>query len=401
MKNKLLCILSIAFISGFAGAGFAQMESGNYCMAGSVFSAGGEPVASDNYGINATLGQPSPLSPLMEGYTNLPSSENYHHYPGFWFASGAPECGNGIIEPGEQCDDGNTADGDGCSSQCEVETNQPAEVTVSANGNGTYNYSVVDSGTEQPVIDIQSNNGLINLAGFNYSFDGNPSDGVIGISIKNLEMSPGVTKTVTVPYLPYICAVDSDEFLVGNLNTYTKENWQACIDNPNAVGWAWWAAESECGEYGDPVYAVNKSRETIYKYTCEKTLDGLYAKLSGFDHTTIIGVVDPTLITLSSFTASPSNKEVIVKWTTESEIDNAGFNLYRAESETGAYTKINNVLISAKGSSTQGASYEFVDKAVQNRKTYYYNLEDIDLSGKSTIHGPVSATPRLIFGLGK
>jgi TonB family protein len=27
-------------------------------------------------------------------------------------------CGNGILEAGEQCDDGNTSDGDGCSSTC-------------------------------------------------------------------------------------------------------------------------------------------------------------------------------------------------------------------------------------------------------------------------------------------
>jgi cysteine-rich repeat protein len=31
------------------------------------------------------------------------------------------ECGNGIIEPGEQCDDGNTTNGDGCSSKCKPE----------------------------------------------------------------------------------------------------------------------------------------------------------------------------------------------------------------------------------------------------------------------------------------
>jgi|ERR1051326_364590 cysteine-rich repeat protein len=30
-------------------------------------------------------------------------------------------CGNGIVEPGEQCDDGNIADGDGCSSICTIE----------------------------------------------------------------------------------------------------------------------------------------------------------------------------------------------------------------------------------------------------------------------------------------
>ena len=31
-------------------------------------------------------------------------------------------CGNGILEPGEECDDGNTVSGDGCSSTCQIET---------------------------------------------------------------------------------------------------------------------------------------------------------------------------------------------------------------------------------------------------------------------------------------
>ena len=33
-----------------------------------------------------------------------------------------PECGNGILDPGEVCDDGNLADNDGCSSSCAVES---------------------------------------------------------------------------------------------------------------------------------------------------------------------------------------------------------------------------------------------------------------------------------------
>jgi hypothetical protein len=107
----------------------------------------------------------------------------------------------------------------------------------------------------------------------------------------------------------------------------------------------------------------------------------------------------PTVIELSSFTATPKASEAILQWNTESETDNAGFNLYRSESENDNYSKINTSLIPAKGSSTQGASYEFTDTNVQNRKTYYYKLEDIDLNGTSTMHGPVSATPRLIFGI--
>ena len=121
----------------------------------------------------------------------------------------------------------------------------------------------------------------------------------------------------------------------------------------------------------------------------------------GWDGTILHYGEAPTLVDLSSFTATPSSREVTIKWLTESEIDNAGFNIYRAESEDGEYIKINTSLIPAKGSSTQGASYEFIDTNVQNRKTYYYKLEDIDTSGISTFHGPVKAVPRMIYGIGK
>ncbi len=39
----------------------------------------------------------------------------------------AAVCGNEIVEEGEECDDGNTADGDGCSSSCEIE---PPDLSV-------------------------------------------------------------------------------------------------------------------------------------------------------------------------------------------------------------------------------------------------------------------------------
>jgi hypothetical protein len=102
--------------------------------------------------------------------------------------------------------------------------------------------------------------------------------------------------------------------------------------------------------------------------------------------------VPATVINLIDFNAIPGNRIVTLAWSTAGEIDNAGFNLYRSESKDGEYIKINDALIVAQGTSTQGASYEFVDNEVQNRKPYYYKLEDIDLNGQSTMHGPVSAT---------
>lgn len=112
-----------------------------------------------------------------------------------------------------------------------------------------------------------------------------------------------------------------------------------------------------------------------------------------------IAAVEPyTLITLSSFTATPYNQAIRITWSTEAEMDNAGFNIYRAETEGGEYLKINADLIPSEGSPAQGASYELIDEDVENRQKYYYKLEDIDFDGVATMHGPVQATPRLVYG---
>ena len=43
----------------------------------------------------------------------------------FYVTPPAPVCGNGIVEDGEQCDDGNITDGDGCSCECVNENANP------------------------------------------------------------------------------------------------------------------------------------------------------------------------------------------------------------------------------------------------------------------------------------
>jgi len=114
-----------------------------------------------------------------------------------------------------------------------------------------------------------------------------------------------------------------------------------------------------------------------------------------------IGQCGSTVIALSSFTAQPGNGSITLNWTTETEMDNAGFNILRAESENGEYVKINTAIIPAKAGATAGASYQFIDSNAQNRKTYYYKLEDIDLNGSATQHGPQSATPKWIYSFWK
>ncbi len=98
---------------------------------------------------------------------------------------------------------------------------------------------------------------------------------------------------------------------------------------------------------------------------------------------------EPTAISLASFTAEANDGRVMLIWETGTEIDNAGFNLYRAASPDGPWRKINSMLIAAEGDAISGASYTFAD--TPGRGTFYYQLEDVDYFGVSTLHAPVKA----------
>jgi hypothetical protein len=82
---------------------------------------------------------------------------------------------------------------------------------------------------------------------------------------------------------------------------------------------------------------------------------------------------------------------VIVEWTTESEVNLAGFNIYRSESPDGPYVKLNDALIAASPDPIAGGSYSYTDRTAEPGITYYFQLEDVELDGKGTMHGPIVA----------
>ncbi|HQK12556.1 MAG TPA: SdrD B-like domain-containing protein [Anaerolineae bacterium] len=103
----------------------------------------------------------------------------------------------------------------------------------------------------------------------------------------------------------------------------------------------------------------------------------------------------PTAVTLAGFTATTQDDGILLTWETAAELDNAGFNLYRSTAADGPYTLLNDALIPPQfPGEVIGGVYEWLDTDVQPGVVYYYKLEDIDVKGVSTFHGPVTATAR-------
>lgn len=102
---------------------------------------------------------------------------------------------------------------------------------------------------------------------------------------------------------------------------------------------------------------------------------------------------DPTAVFLLYFigTPYPTNDGVLLEWETASEFGNIGFNIYRADSLNGPWSKLNNWLIpSLDPGGMMGAYYSWDDtNGIAPDHTYYYILEDVDIYGVRTQHGPI------------
>lgn len=107
--------------------------------------------------------------------------------------------------------------------------------------------------------------------------------------------------------------------------------------------------------------------------------------------------VTPTLVNLVSFTCEESEGGVLLEWETASEIDNAGFHLWRGEAGGSDSGQITETLILATGSPIEGAEYSYEDMDAAPGVTYLYELEDIDTNGASTLHGPCEVTMKPLF----
>ena len=81
------------------------------------------------------------------------------------------------------------------------------------------------------------------------------------------------------------------------------------------------------------------------------------------------------------------------RWTTASEQNNFGFDVYRGDAEKGPFTKLTKEPILGAGTTDETHKYEFRDDAIDPCKGYWYYVEGITTSGTRekftpTFHAP-------------
>jgi len=126
----------------------------------------------------------------------------------------APVCGNGVLESGEQCDDGNTVSGDGCSSTCQTEQVGSVDVRVLMSSDdaeedeGGGSVSTGSSDLEL-VLDAGTGSGLQ----------------TVGIRFQNVDIPVGATITSAV------IEFTQDEDRSGNVDLVLRAQ---AVDNPSS-----------------------------------------------------------------------------------------------------------------------------------------------------------------------
>lgn len=100
----------------------------------------------------------------------------------------------------------------------------------------------------------------------------------------------------------------------------------------------------------------------------------------------LFGSATPLPVSLLSFTAAPQGSAVAVKWSTATELNNAGFEVQRSANATDFATLAK---VAGAGNSQTLKQYQYLDAAPLSA-TSYYRLKQVDLNGTAT-YSPVVA----------
>ena len=88
-------------------------------------------------------------------------------------------------------------------------------------------------------------------------------------------------------------------------------------------------------------------------------------------------------VELSAFNAGRDRVTgaVVITWSTQSELNNAGFFIKRSQQTKGKFVIVNPTMIAGAGTTAEKQSYTYTDATADPNVIYYYQIEDVSLDG--------------------
>ncbi len=99
--------------------------------------------------------------------------------------------------------------------------------------------------------------------------------------------------------------------------------------------------------------------------------------------------------------------DIVIRWITQSELNNAGFNILRSDTRAGEFTQVNTKLIAGQGTTSEKTNYEWKDTSAKPNVVYYYQIQDVSLDGQvatlaqTRLRGHISAAGKLTVTWGE
>ena len=91
----------------------------------------------------------------------------------------------------------------------------------------------------------------------------------------------------------------------------------------------------------------------------------------------------PLPVELSHFRpARDAAGAVVITWSTQSELNNAGFFIKRSQQRDGQFKVINATMVAGAGTTSEKQFYTYTDTTAQPNIVYYYQIEDVSLDGQ-------------------
>ena len=76
---------------------------------------------------------------------------------------------------------------------------------------------------------------------------------------------------------------------------------------------------------------------------------------------------------------------VVITWSTQSELNNAGFFIKRSNQRDGQFQVVNATMVAGAGTTGEKQFYTYTDATAQSNVVYYYQIEDVSLDGNRQI----------------